>query len=72
MLSCWTVTPGPDAPAYAFKWTARRNNAVLIKQGKLDLSSGTDKIELTGEQPEMIYVAVEPYAPLVVLDEGGS
>src|SRR5947199_3719050 len=60
----WTVASAPDAPAYAFKWTARRNNAVVLKEGKLDLSSGTDKIELTGEQPEMIYVAVEPYAPL--------
>ena len=60
----WTVTPGPEAPGYAFKWTARRNNAVVLKEGKLDLSSGTDKIELTGDQPEMIYVAVEPYAPL--------
>ena len=56
----WTVTPGPVAPAYSFKWTIRRNNAVVLKEGKLDLSSGQDKIEITGEQPEMIYVAVEP------------
>jgi hypothetical protein len=60
----WTVMPGPGAPAYAFKRTARRNNAVVLKEGRRDLSSGTDKIELTGDQPEMIYVAVEPYAPL--------
>src|SRR5690349_4218863 len=44
----WTVTPGPEAPAYSFKWTARRNNAVVLKEGKLDLSSGKDKIELPG------------------------
>ena len=56
----WTVTPGPDAMTYAYKWTIRRNNAVVLKQGKLDLSSGKDKIEITGDQPEMIYVAVEP------------
>jgi cephalosporin-C deacetylase-like acetyl esterase len=60
----WTVTPGPVAPTYAYKWTIRRNNAVVLKEGKLDLSSGNDKIEITGDQPEMIYVAVEPYARL--------
>src|SRR5664279_5427580 len=62
----WTVTPGPVTPTYAYQWTIRRNNAVVLKEGKLDLSSGNDKIEITGEQPEMIYVAIEPYANLVV------
>jgi cephalosporin-C deacetylase len=60
----WTVTPGPVAPAYAYKWTIRRNNALVLKEGKLDLSSGKDKIEITGDQPEMLYVAVEAYANL--------
>src|SRR5450755_4208251 len=60
----WTVTPGPVTPTYAYKWTIRRNNAVVLKEGKLDLSSGKDKIEITGEQPEMLYVAIEPYANL--------
>jgi len=58
----WIVTPGPAAPAYAYKWTIRRNNAVVLKEGKLDLSSGKDRIEITADQPEMIYVAIEPYA----------
>jgi cephalosporin-C deacetylase-like acetyl esterase len=58
----WTVVPGPAKPTYAYKWTIRRNNAVVLKEGKLDLSSGKDKIEIAGDQPEMIYVAVEPYA----------
>lgn len=58
----WTVTPGPATPAYNFKWTIRRNNAVVLKEGKLDLSTGKDKIEIAGDQPEMIYVAVEPYS----------
>jgi cephalosporin-C deacetylase-like acetyl esterase len=61
----WTVTPGPATPTYAYKWTIRRNNAVVLREGKLDLSSGKDKIEITGEQPEMIYVAIEPSANLV-------
>jgi cephalosporin-C deacetylase-like acetyl esterase len=60
----WIVTPGPVEPTYKYKWTIRRNNAVVLKEGKLDLSSGKDKIEITGDQPEMIYVAVEPYADL--------
>jgi len=60
----WTVTPGPAAITYSYKWTIRRNNAVVLKEGKLDISSGNDKIEITVDQPEMIYVAVEPYAEL--------
>ncbi len=46
------------------KWTIRRNNAVVLKEGQLDLSSGKDKIEIVGDQSEMIYVAVEPYTKL--------
>jgi len=57
----WTVTPGPVPPKYSYKLTIRRNNATVLKEGKLDLSSGSDTIEITGDQPEMIYVAVEPY-----------
>jgi cephalosporin-C deacetylase-like acetyl esterase len=60
----WTIAPGPMTPIYAYKWTIRRNNAVVLKEGKLDLSSGTDKIEIPGDQPEMIYVAIEAYANL--------
>ena len=60
----WTVKPGPEAPTYAYKWTVRRNNAVVLKEGKLDMSSGSDTIEIQADQPEMIYVAVEPYASL--------
>src|ERR1017187_10299067 len=62
----WTVTPGPVEPAYSFKWTIRRNNADVLKEGKLDLSSGKDKIEIIGGEPEMIYVAIEPVTKLVV------
>src|ERR1700744_4808918 len=60
----WTVTSGPATPTYAYKWTIRSNNAIVLKQGKLDLSSGSDKIEIAVDQPEMIYVAIEPYATL--------
>jgi len=60
----WTVTPGPATPTYSYKWTIRRNNAVVLKEGKLDLSSGKDTIEIAGDRPEMLYVAVEPYATM--------
>src|SRR5262249_23405486 len=60
----WTVTPGPTAPTYKYKWTMRRNNAVVLKEGTLDLSSGKSTIEIVADQPEMIYVAVEAYAEL--------
>jgi hypothetical protein len=55
----WTVTPGPAEPTYSYKWTIRRNNAAVLKEGKLDLSSGKDKIEITVGKPEMIYVAMQ-------------
>ncbi len=66
----WIVSPGPVSPIYAYKWTIRRNNALVLKEGKLDLSSGKDKIEITGDQPEMIYVAIEPHANLPAASDG--
>jgi len=60
----WTVSRGPTALTYAYKWTIRRNNKDVLKEGKLDLSSGKDRIEIVGDQPQMIYVAIEPYATL--------
>jgi hypothetical protein len=55
----WTVTAGPTAPTYAYKWTIRRNNAAILKEGKLHLSSGKDTIEIVSDQPEMISGPVE-------------
>ena len=57
----WTVTAGPVPPTYAYKWTVRRNNAVVLKQGRLDVSAGAASIEIVADQPSMIYVAVEAY-----------
>jgi cephalosporin-C deacetylase-like acetyl esterase len=58
----WTVTPAPAPSMYAYRWTVRRNNAVVLKEGALNLSSGRDTIEIAVDRPEMIYVAIEPYA----------
>ena len=60
----WTVAPGPVTPTYAYKWTIRRNNAVVLGEGKLDLGTGKAKIEIAADQPGMINVAIEPYAVL--------
>ena len=62
----WTVMPGPVAPTYRYRWTIRRNNAVVLKEGKLDLSSGKDRIEIAADRPEMIYVAIQAYATAAV------
>src|SRR6185437_12197869 len=36
----WNVTPGPDYLTYTYKWTIRRNNNAVLKEGTLDLSHG--------------------------------
>jgi len=58
----WTVTPGSTPPTYQYKWTIRRNNAVVLKEGKLNLAAGRDTIEIAADRPEMIYVAIEAYS----------
>jgi hypothetical protein len=60
----WTVTPGSTAPTYKYRWTIRRNNAVGLKEGTLDLTSGKATIEILGDQPGMIYVAIEAFEDL--------
>ena len=68
----WTVTPGPVPPAYKYKWTIRRNNAVVVKEGRLDLSSGKDTIEVAADQPGMIYVAIEAYGDQAAFEGGNT
>ena len=60
----WTITPGPAAPTYRYRWTIRQNNAVVLKDGVLDLANGTGTIEITAAQPGMIYVAVQAFEEL--------
>ncbi|HEY2433491.1 MAG TPA: acetylxylan esterase [Vicinamibacterales bacterium] len=60
----WTVTTGSTPPAYRYRWTIRRNNAVVLKEGILDLSSGRDTIDVVADRPEMVYVAIDAYAEL--------
>jgi cephalosporin-C deacetylase len=61
----WTVTPSAtDPPICAYRWTVRRNNAMVLKEGTLNLSSGGDTIEVVADQPGMIYAAIEAVANL--------
>ena len=60
----WTITPGPAAPTYRYRWTIRQNNAVVLKDGVLDLANGKGTIEITAAQPGMIYVAVQAFEDL--------
>ena len=46
----WTVTPGPVQ-------FAATTNYVLLKEGRLDLSPGCGKIEVTVDESDMIYFA---------------
>jgi len=68
----WTVTPGPTPPTYRYEYTIRRNNEVVLEEGTLDLSSGKATIEILGDQPEMLYVAVEPYGEPGARFTGGN
>ena len=68
----WTVTPGATPPTYAYRRTIRPNNAVVLREGKLDLSNGKDTIEVVADQPGMIYVAVEAYADLAAQPAAGG
>ena len=68
----WTVTPDATPPTYKYKWTIRRNNATVLKEGTLDLSAGKATIEIVGDQPEMIYVVVEAYEDLKPVDAAAS
>src|SRR5262245_31694209 len=49
----WKVSPGPAKVTHGYKWTIRRNNAVVLKEGRLS-PSGNDKIEIVVDQPGMI------------------
>ena len=61
----WTVTPGRATLACKCRWTVRRNNAVVLEEGTLDLSSGRDTIAIVPDRPGMIHVAARPTRPWI-------
>ncbi len=64
----WTVAPRPGAhPATDYTFTAKKNNLEVIKTGHLSLASGSSPtIELTLNEPAMVYVELSPSTPTAV------
>ncbi|MBX3427580.1 MAG: acetylxylan esterase [Pirellulales bacterium] len=60
----WTVTapPGIHPSRAKFAYTVRRNNAVEIAAGELDLAAGPGVIEATLDEPAMVYVEIRAAA----------
>ncbi|MBV8731115.1 MAG: acetylxylan esterase [Acidobacteriia bacterium] len=57
----WMVTrPAGSASPDKFTFTIKKNNLDVLKTGILDLSSGTATIEITVNEPAMLYVEVNP------------
>src|SRR2546423_10065213 len=49
---------GTPAPAGPYTYTVKKNNQATIKTGTLDLSSGKATLELTMDEPAMLYIQV--------------
>jgi cephalosporin-C deacetylase len=55
----WTVSlPRGASPAGDYKYTIKKNNFDVIKTGTLDLSSGSATIDITLNEPAMVYVQI--------------
>lgn len=57
----WNVSVRPGAhPASDYTFTAKKNDLEVIKTGPLRLSAGTASIEVTLNEPAMVYVEISP------------
>src|SRR5215204_4257573 len=57
----WTAVLSPGAsPTADHTYAVRKNNQDVIKTGTLDLSSGRAVIEITLNEPAMVYVQLSP------------
>jgi cephalosporin-C deacetylase len=53
----WTVTlPQGTAATGNYSYTIKKNNMAVLKTGNLDFSKGSDAIEITLNEPAMVYV----------------
>jgi len=61
----WTVhiPQGVPVPPTGFTYTIKKNNAETIKTGTLDLSSGSATLEVTLDEPAMVYAQVNTGDP---------
>jgi cephalosporin-C deacetylase len=57
----WTATLPPDAvPTGDYAYTIKKNNQAVIRTGHLDFSAGRATIEVTLDEPAMLYVQISP------------
>ncbi len=54
----WTVSKVQGAPVDNYTYAIKKNNQVVIKTGILDLSTGRPSIEVTLDEPAMVYVGI--------------
>src|ERR1700733_10162496 len=59
----WTVSlPPGTTPSGQYTYAIRKNNLDVIQSGSLDFSSGPARIEVTLNEPAMVYVQITPPA----------
>lgn len=58
----WTITvKGPDAASVKeLSYVVKKGGATVVKEGKLDLSSGSAKLEAPLEEPNTVLVEIRP------------
>ena len=54
----WTVSKVQGAPVDNYTYAIKKNNQIVIKTGILDLSTGRPSIEVTLDEPAMVYVGI--------------
>ena len=54
----WTVSKVQGAPVDNYTYVIKKNNQIVIKTGILDLSTGRPSIEVTLDEPAMVYVGI--------------
>lgn len=55
----WTVRPAPGAATTgSYSYTIKRDNSVALTAGKLDLASGSARVETTVPVPAMVYLEI--------------
>lgn len=59
----WDVATTPKTTCRHYTYTAKQNNATLLKSGALDLTSGKAQIAIQVNEPAMILVQVDAACP---------
>ncbi|HEX4795856.1 MAG TPA: acetylxylan esterase [Humisphaera sp.] len=59
----WTITRSPQSNSTGANYTVRKNGASVLKQGTIDLSSGSATIEVQLNEPGEVVLEVSPQGP---------